>query len=220
MTPFQSLVTTEAELRTIVDGAPSERAVIKDRKALDEQSRKFISISPFLLMATSGADGTCDVSPKGDAPGFVRVLDDSRLVIPERNGNKRFDNLKNVLANGHMGLLFLVPGCDYTLRVNGRAWITRDPSVLESMAAQGVVPKLAVGVEVQEAFFHCVKSFRRSKLWNHATWPAADALPSYACTVFNHQAGEREGRGLGAADQRERCEALPVIESFGDLAIW
>jgi len=185
MTPFQSLVTTEAELRTIVDGAPSERAVIKDRKALDEQSRKFISISPFLLMATSGADGTCDVSPKGDAPGFVRVLDDSRLVIPERNGNKRFDNLKNVLANGHMGLLFLVPGCDYTLRINGRAWITRDPELLESMAAESVIPKLAVGVEVQEAFFHCVKSFRRSKLWNHATWPAADALPSYACTVFN-----------------------------------
>ena len=84
-----------------------------------------------------------------------------------------------------MGLLFLVPGCDYTLRVNGRAWITRDPALLESMAAQGVIPKLAVGVEVQEAFFHCVKSFRRSKLWNHATWPAADALPSYACTVFN-----------------------------------
>jgi PPOX class probable FMN-dependent enzyme len=185
MTPFQSLVTTEAELRTIVEGAPSERAVLKDRGGLDEQSRGFISMSPFLLMATSGADGTCDVSPKGDAPGFVRVLDDSRLVIPERNGNKRFDNLKNVLANGHMGLLFLVPGCDYTLRINGRAWITRDPALLESMAAESVIPRLAVGVEVQEAFFHCVKSFRRSKLWNHATWPEADALPSYACTVFN-----------------------------------
>jgi len=169
----------------MVEGTPSERAVLKDRKGLDEQSRNFISMSPFLLMATSGADGTCDVSPKGDAPGFVRVLDNARLVIPERNGNKRFDNLKNVLTNGHMGLLFLVPGCDYTLRVNGRAWITRDPALLESMAAQGVIPKLAVGVEVQEAFFHCVKSFRRSKLWNHATWPAADALPSYACTVFN-----------------------------------
>ena len=185
MIPFQSVVTTETELRTIVEGAPSERAVIKDRKGLDEQSRAFISMSPFLLMATSGADGSCDVSPKGDAPGFVRVLDDGRLVIPERNGNKRFDNLRNVLTNPHIGLLVLVPGCDYTLRVNGRAWITRDPALLESMAAQGVIPKLAVGVEVQEAYFHCVKSFRRSQLWNHATWPAADALPSYACTVFN-----------------------------------
>jgi len=185
MIPFQHVLTSEAELRAIVIGGPSERAVLKDRKGLDEQSRKFISMSPFLLMATSAADGTCDVSPKGDAPGFVRVLDDGRLVIPERNGNKRFDNLKNVLANGHMGLLFLVPGCDYTLRINGRAWITRDPALLESMPAQGVLPKLAVGVEVQEAFFHCVKSFRRSKLWNPSTWPAADALPSYACTVFN-----------------------------------
>jgi PPOX class probable FMN-dependent enzyme len=185
MTPFQDVLTSEAELRAIVEGAPSERALLKDRKGLDEQSRKFISMSPFLLMSTSGADGTCDVSPKGDAPGFVQVLDDARLAIPERNGNKRFDNLKNVLANGHMGLLFLVPGCDYTLRVNGRAWITREPALLESMAAQGVAPKLAVGVEVQEAFFHCVKSFRRSKLWNHATWPVADAMPSYACTVFN-----------------------------------
>jgi hypothetical protein len=185
MIPFQSVVTTETELRTIVEGVPSERALIKDRKGLDEQSRAFISMSPFLLMATSGADGSCDVSPKGDAPGFVRVLDDARLVIPERNGNKRFDNLKNVLTNAHIGLLILVPGCDYTLRINGRAWITRDPELLDSMTAQGVVPKLAVGVEVQEAFFHCVKSFRRSQLWNHATWPAADALPSYACTVFN-----------------------------------
>jgi uncharacterized protein len=185
MAPFQDVLTSEAELRAVVEGAPSERALIKDRKALDEQSRMFISMSPFLLMSTSGADGTCDVSPKGDAPGFVRVLDDARLVIPERNGNKRFDNLKNVLTNPHMGLLFLVPGCDYTLRVNGRAWITRDPSLLDSMVAQGVTPKLAVGVEVQEAFFHCVKSFRRSRLWAYETWPGADALPSYACTVFN-----------------------------------
>jgi PPOX class probable FMN-dependent enzyme len=185
MAPFTSLVTTEAELRAIVSGGPSERAVLKDRGALDEQSRKFISLSPFLLMATSGADGTCDVSPKGDAPGFARVVDDGRLAIPERNGNKRMDGMTNLLTNPHIGLLFVVPGCDYTLRVNGRAWITRDPALLESLAAQGVVPTLAIGVEVRQSFFHCVKSFRRSKLWNNATWPGADALPSYACTVFN-----------------------------------
>src|SRR5499427_10056284 len=155
MTPFEHVLTSEAELRALVGGMPSERAQLKERRTLDQQSRTFITMSPFLLMATSGADGTCDVSPKGDAPGFVRVLDDSRLVIPERNGNKRFDNLKNVLANGHMGLLFLVPGCDYTLRVNGRAWITRDPSLLDTLAAQDVTPKLAIGVEVQEAYFHC-----------------------------------------------------------------
>jgi PPOX class probable FMN-dependent enzyme len=185
MTPFQHVLTDEAELRAIVGGAPSERAVRKDRGKLDDESRRFIGLSPFLLISTSGADGTCDVSPKGDAPGFVHVLDDARIVIPERNGNKRFDGMTNLLTNPHIGLLFLVPGCDYTLRINGRAWITRDPSLLERMAVQRVVPKLAIGVEIQQAFFHCVKSFRRSNLWNTQTWPGVDALPSYACTVFS-----------------------------------
>jgi uncharacterized protein len=185
MVPFQDVLTTESELRVIVGGLPSERAQLKDRRGLDEQSRAFIAMSPFLLMATSGSDGTCDVSPKGDAPGFVRVLDDTRLVIPERNGNKRLDGMTNLLSNQHIGLLFVVPGCDYTLRLNGRAWITRDPNLLDQLAAQRVTPKLAIGVEVRQAFFHCVKAFRRSRLWEHGEWPDADALPSYACTVFN-----------------------------------
>src|SRR5215467_15024147 len=185
MTPFEHVLTSEAELRALVGGMPSERAQLKERRTLDQQSRTFIRMSPFLLMATSGADGTCDVSPKGDAPGFVRALDDKRLVIPERNGNKRLDGMTNLLANPHIGLLFVVPGCDYTLRINGRAWITRDPALLGCMAAHGVVPKLAIGVEVQQAFFHCVKSFRRSRLWAPDTWPGDGALPSYACTVFN-----------------------------------
>jgi uncharacterized protein len=185
MTPFQHVLTDEAELRAIVGGAPSERAVRKDRGKLDDESRRFIGLSPFLLISTSGADGTCDVSPKGDAPGFVHVLDDARIVIPERNGNKRFDGMTNLLTNPHIGLLFLVPGYDYTLRINGRAWITRDPSLLERMTVDRVVPKLAIGVEIEQAFFHCVKSFRRSKLWNTQTWPGVDALPSYACTVFS-----------------------------------
>jgi uncharacterized protein len=184
MVPFEHVLTTEEALRGIVGGAPSDRAQLKERRGLDEQSRAFIALSPFLLMATAGADGTCDVSPKGDAPGFVRVLDDARLVIPERNGNKRFDSMKNLLTNPHIGVLLLVPGCDYTLRVNGRAWITCDQSLLDSMAARGVTPKLAIGVEVQQAYFHCVKSFRRSRLWTQESWPAGDALPSYACTVF------------------------------------
>src|SRR4051812_24872140 len=185
MAAFQNLVTSESDLRAIVPGTPSERAQLKDRAGFDAESRRFIALSPFLLISTSAADGTCDVSPKGDAPGFVQVLDDTRLVIPERNGNKRFDSLTNLLTNPHVGLLFLVPGFDYTLRVNGRASITRDPSVLEPLTAQGVAPKIAIGVEVQQVYFHCVKSFRRSKLWAKESWPGADALPSYACAVFN-----------------------------------
>jgi PPOX class probable FMN-dependent enzyme len=182
---FEHLVTSESELRALVGGTPSERARLKERTGLDQQSRAFIALSPFLLMATSGRDGTCDVSPRGDASGFVRTLDDSRLVIPERNGNKRLDGMTNLLSNQHVGLLFIVPGCDYTLRINGRAWITRDPELLGRMPAQGVTPRVAIGVEVQQAFFHCVKAFRRARLWAHGEWPGADALPSYACTVFN-----------------------------------
>lgn len=185
MPAFTNVITTEAELRAVVPGTPSERAQLKDRKGLDAESRRFIALSPFLLLSTSGADGTCDVSPKGDAPGFVHVLDDHRLVIPERNGNRRFDSLKNLLTNPHIGVLFVVPGSDYTLRVNGRAWITHEPSLLDLLVAEGVTPKIAVGIEVEQAYFHCVKSFRRSKLWTKESWPSADALPSYACAVFN-----------------------------------
>ncbi len=183
--PFRDVLTSEAELRATIEGVPSDRAVLKQRRTLDDESRRFIALAPFLILSTAGADGTCDASPKGDRPGFVRVLDDAHLVIPERNGNKRFDGMKNLLTNPHIGLLFVVPGFDYTLRINGRAWITRDPQLLESVAAEHLIPKLAIGVEVEQLFFHCVKSFRRSQLWKAETWPASDALPSYACTVFN-----------------------------------
>ena len=184
MAPFQHVLTNEADIRALV-GTPVQRSLLKEQTTIDDHFRAFIARSPFLLLATSGADGSCDVSPKGDAPGFVRVLDEKRLVIPERNGNKRLDGMLNLLTNPHIGLLFIVPGRDETLRVNGRAWITRDPALLEPMTAQDVTPKLAIGVEVEQAFLHCVKSFRRSRLWAHHEWPAADALPSIACVIFD-----------------------------------
>jgi PPOX class probable FMN-dependent enzyme len=179
MTSFNNIVTSEQELREML-GEPAPRSVLKERPALDAHFRAFIAHSPFLLMATSGADGTCDVSPKGDAPGFVLVLDDTHLVIPERPGNKRFDGMKNVLANPHIGLIFLVPGREETLRINGRAWITKDPELLGRCVAQGKTPQLAIGVEVEQCFLHCVKAFRRSKLWTQSEWLAPDALPSMA----------------------------------------
>jgi len=184
MMPFQHVLTTEAAVREIV-GNPMERSVLKERDKIDEFCRAFLARSPFLLMATSGTDGTCDVSPKGDAPGFVQALDEKRLIIPERNGNKRLDGIRNVLENPHIGLLFIVPGCDYTLRVNGRACITCDPDMLAALAVQGVIPKLAIGVEVEQAFFHCVKSFRRAGLWAYAEWPSPNDLPSYAGTLYS-----------------------------------
>lgn len=184
MHPFEHVVVSEDDLRQIV-GAPAPRAVLKERPALDEHFRAFIGQSPFVLVATAGKDGRCDVSPKGDAPGFVRVIDERRLVIPDRPGNKRLDGMRNLLVNPHVGLIFLVPGREETLRVNGRAWITRDPGVLELCVVQEKMPLLAVGVEVEECFMHCAKAFRRSRLWSPSTWPAPEALPSMACVLFD-----------------------------------
>ena len=181
---FENLITSEHELRDLV-GVPGDRSKLKERRALDEHCRAFIARSPFILMATSGADGTCDVSPKGDAPGFVRVLDEHRLVIPDRPGNKRFDGMFNLIANPHVGLLFIVPGRQETLRVNGRAWITRTPELLASMTFSGKTPLMAIGVDVEQCFIHCPKAFLRSQLWKHEAWPAADALPSMACVLFD-----------------------------------
>src|SRR5213078_1185030 len=127
----------------------ASRSILKERPALDVHCRGFIALSPLVLIGTSGADGCCDVSPKGDAAGFVLVLDDQRLVIPDRPGNKRLDGMRNLVANPHIGLIFLVPGREETLRVNSRAWITRDPALLEQCVVQGKTPLLAYGVEVE-----------------------------------------------------------------------
>ena len=180
---FKHVVTREDELRALL-GTPSERAVKKESAALDEASRRFIALSPFLLLATSNAAGQCDVSPKGDQPGFVHVLDEYRLVIPDRPGNKRLDGMRNVLANPHVGLIFLIPGREETLRVNGRAAIVRDEDILAGLAARGKQPLLAIGAEVEECFFHCPKAFRRSGLWDPAGWPDRALLPSMACVLY------------------------------------
>lgn len=184
MTAFDDVLTTEQELRTLI-GVPGPRSVLKERHALDEHTRAFIAQSPFVLLATSDANGRCDVSPKGDAPGFVHIVDDRRLVIPERPGNKRFDGMLNILSNPHVGMIFLVPGRQETLRVNGKASITRDPELLNRCVAQGKVPLVAIGVEIEQCFLHCPKAFIRSRLWNHQTWPAPDALPTMACVLFD-----------------------------------
>ena len=185
MTAFRNAVTTEAELRALM-GTPSTGAVKKEISALDVHCRDFIARSPFVLVATSGANGRCDVSPKGDAPGFVLVVDDHRLLIPDRPGNKRFDGMRNVLENPHVGLIFLLPGVEETLRVNGRAWIVRDEELLARCAARGKVPPLGLGVEVEEAFIHCAKAFKRSGLWEPAAWPDLNGLATPAQMLYDH----------------------------------
>jgi uncharacterized protein len=177
--PFEDVVTSVEALRELI-AEPNELALRKEVDHLDEHARAYIALSPFLLMATSGAGGTCDVSPKGDGPGFVQVLDDRTLVIPDRPGNRRLDSLRNIIENPHVGLLFLIPGTEETLRVNGRARIVRDAAVLERCSAGGKTPLLAIAVEADEVFLHCPKCFKRSHLWDTATWPPRSALPSYA----------------------------------------
>ena len=184
MSAFEHVVTSEQELRDLL-GTPGARSILKERSTIDSHCRAFIAHSPLVLIATSGPDGTCDVSPKGDVPGSVVVLDEHRLVIPDRPGNKRLDGMKNLLANPHIGLLFLVPGREETLRINGRAWITRDPELLRLSEVQGKTPLLSIGVEVEQCFLHCAKAVRRSHLWATEGWPPPDALESIACVVFD-----------------------------------
>lgn len=175
--PFQQVIRSDGEVRDAI-GVPSDLVLRKQLPALDEHCRAFIARSPFLVLGTAGADGSCDVSPRGDAPGFVLVLDDRTLAIPDRPGNRRVDAFRNVLANPHVGLLFIIPGMEETLRVNGRARIVRDPDLLARMAARGKEPTLALGVDVDEAFLHCAKAFKRSRLWHNETWPDRADLPT------------------------------------------
>lgn len=197
--PFRHVVTSAAELRAIV-GDPSDIALKKQIGALDATCREFIARSPFLLLATADAAGRCDVSPKGDAPGFVLVLDDTHLVIPDRPGNRRLDGMRNLLANPQVGLLFLIPGKGETLRINGRAWIVRDEDLRERMAVEGRRPQLVLGVQVEECFMHCAKAFKRSKLWQTDQWPDPTTLVTGARMLLAH--ARPAGMSLEQMEQR------------------
>jgi PPOX class probable FMN-dependent enzyme len=151
-------------------GEPLPRVRDKVRATLHDLDREWIAAAPFCLVATSGPDGTCDVSPKGDPAGFVRVLDDTTLAVPERKGNKRADGYRNILANPHVGLLFVVPGRGDTLRVNGRAHLVSDAPWFDDLVVKGHRPVLATVVEVEQVFYHCAKAVMRSQLWHPETW--------------------------------------------------
>ena len=147
-------------------GPASERSLKKELRHLDRHCRAFIARSPFLVIASTDPEGRCDASPKGDAPGFVEVVDDKTLLIPDRLGNNRVDTLGNLLACPGVGLIFLVPGVNETLRVNGRARVTTDTALLETMAVNGKAPRSGILVAVEEVYFHCGKALIRSDLWN------------------------------------------------------
>ncbi|WP_405114359.1 pyridoxamine 5'-phosphate oxidase family protein [Micromonospora sp. NBC_01405] len=174
-------ITSHEELRELL-GTPNARAAAKERTVLHERDRQWLAASPFCLVATAGADGTCDVSPKGDPPGFALVLDDTTIAVPERPGNRRADGYRNILDNPHVGLLFLIPGRTDTLRINGRARLVRDAPFFDDMVVEGHRPILAIVVEIEQIFYHCAKAFLRSELWRPESWQP-DALPSRARLV-------------------------------------
>jgi PPOX class probable FMN-dependent enzyme len=171
------VIETETALRDLIgDPAPIVCAKIIDR--LLPETRQFIEQAPFLCLSTSDEHGNCDVSPRGDPRGFVRILDERTLLIPERPGNRLADSLRNILRNPHAALLFVIPGVSDTFRVNGRATLTTDPRLLEPCQIEGKVPKLGILIDIEEAYTQCSKAFLRSQLWDPSQFIARERLPS------------------------------------------
>lgn len=179
-------------------GEPSELARRKALTRLDTHCRDFIGLSPFLVLGTAAAEGPADVSPRGDAPGFVAVLDDRTLLIPDRPGNNRVDSFKNIRDNPHVALIFFVPGVNETLRVNGRARMTTDAALLAPLAAHGKPPKAGIVVEIDEAYLHCAKALIRARLWDPESRVERARLP----TLGKMLADQIGGMDVAEADRR------------------
>jgi PPOX class probable FMN-dependent enzyme len=170
-------VTGEENLSALL-GEPTALVRSKVADRLNELTRQFVERSPFLCLATSGAEGSCDVSPRGDPAGFVRILDERTLLLPDRPGNRLADSLRNVIENPHVALLFVIPGVTDTFRINGRAAIVTDPELLEPCAVEGKVPKLGLKIEIDQAYTHCSKALLRAQLWDPERYVDRGELPS------------------------------------------
>ncbi len=178
---------SEGTLRETM-GETMELAIKKCLPKLDKYAKAFIARAPFLCIGTSGKNGKADVSPRGDPPGFVTVLDDNTLFIPDRPGNNRLDTMTNIIENPNIGLLFLVPGFDDTLRVNGKATVVYDEDLMRQSEVRGKPPKVGIKVEVEEAFLHCAKAFKRSKLWDEDAKQDRREFPSLAQMILEQAA--------------------------------
>ncbi|MEM7190683.1 MAG: MSMEG_1061 family FMN-dependent PPOX-type flavoprotein [Pseudomonadota bacterium] len=181
----QHLVADRAALRAIVaEPGPRVQAKVIDR--VDEICARFIAASPFVVLGTYGQDGLVDLSPKGDPAGFVQVLDEKTLLLPDRLGNGRLDSFENLLGNPSVSLIFLIPGHNDTLRVGGRGRLTTQPDLLARSAIKGRLPDLAVLITVEEAYLHCAKSMVRSRMWHADHWPDTSNVPSLADAMIAH----------------------------------
>jgi uncharacterized protein len=203
MDPFADALESLDELRALYPAA-KEQAWTKDVGTLDAPARALIAASPLVVVASHDADGRADATPRGGPPGFVTVLDDDHLAIPDATGNNRLDALTNIVRSGFAGLLFLIPGRDQTLRVNGRARVTSAPDVLAAIGAVGKPPRTAIVVAADEVYAHCPKALIRSRLWDPAAWPPLDDVPTAAEVMRAH----------GRQDM-----SLPEVQAYLDEAI-
>ena len=185
------IIKDEQALRSLYE-ATHKLAALKSKPGLDNHAQDFIKRSPFLCLGTQNVDGRADVSPRGDPVGFVKILDQHTLAIPDRPGNNRLDSLVNILSNPNVGLLFIVPGYDDTLRVNGQASLVIDPELLKDMSVNGRSPKLAIVVKVSEVFLHCAKAFRRSHLWSPDHFQDRAEMPSLMKILMDQTVGAPE----------------------------
>jgi uncharacterized protein len=205
MTQHDHSVTSIEQLRALY-GEPAGAAVVKEIERLNAGYRKLIEAAPFVVVATAGPEGL-DCSPKGDAPGFVRILDDATLAIPDRPGNNRIDGFANIVRDPRVALLFLIPGVGETLRVNGRASISVDPALLQGFAVNGKLPRCVLLVHIERTFFHCSKALVRSKLWDPAARIDRASVPS-AGTLVAELSGGKLG---GEAYDRELPERIKAM---------
>lgn len=203
----EHLIESAEDLRSLY-GEPSELALRKSLDRLDRHCRRFIELSPFVVLASAGADGRVDCSPRGDPAGFVAVLDDRTILLPDRRGNNRTDSLTNVLENPNVGILFLIPGVNETLRLNGRATLTTDPAHLEPLAVKGRIPRSGLLVEVEEVFLQCTKALVRSRLWTEESRvDRKTALPSFGTMLADH-AGLADGEAIDRRLREKQSETL------------
>ena len=195
-------IETEQALREVY-AEPKGRAVLKQIDHLEVHSKRFLSLSPFCLLATHGKDGRTDVSPRGEDPGFVQVLDDTTLALPDRPGNNRLDSFLNVLNNPNVGLLFLIPGIDETLRINGTAEIRTDADLLARFEVNGKQPKAVLVISVREVYLHCAKALMRSRLWDPDGRTDRSALPPMSRMI-----GDMADAGDGAVEEESHDEMV------------
>lgn len=198
------MIDSEGELREKF-GEVHPLAITKSRPALDQYSRQFIAMSPFLVISTADADGKADLSPRGDPPGFVHVVDDRTILIPDRPGNNRLDTMSNITANPNVGCLFFIPGFEDTLRLNGKARLTDDVELLKHCTVNGKAPKVGILITVEEVFLHCAKALKRSKLWGPDYRQDRSQMPSIARIILEQTCD-------AGVDEREAAKADEEVE--------